>query len=763
MPDERWARLKTLFHQALEVPADRRAAFVSDACADDDPLRLQLDAMLASVDTSATFLETPAADLLSRSAPLEKTIVDGKYRLDARLGEGGMGVVYRATHLALRRPCAIKLIRATETANPAFLRQFELEAATLGQLRHRGVVSVTDYGVDMRNGAVPYLVMEYLEGKTLADHCAARGPLPISEALPVLQAIAEAIDHAHQQGILHRDLKPANVFLGRDGSGAEGVKIVDFGLARFTEAARDHAFAAMHDPATAGDHETVAYFPGGAPATVFRAGTPAYMAPEITRGEDPSASSDIYAFGVLAFEILVGRTPFQGSALEVLRAHGESQPPLPSEILPGLASALDGPLLAPLAKDPDARPRRAVEAVRELRRAAHVVELHRWRSRERPRRLLASAAIGFLVLVSPVVSSAPPLARLENKLVDLRARWSVARHPDPRILLLSIDEASLAADPTPLTARADEFGRTLSDLFRSGASGLAVDLLLPYSWSKSPAFSRFVLENADRLTLAALSSPTGTVVGPESIAGLTAAALGPDRASNLFAFVNRDADPDGVTRHGRMRFTDRSGSERDTLAARASRVLIPIDSRHAARSSVGNERFWIDPSIDSTRFERLSWKDVGTTIARTPAVFSGKLLLLGGEYLGSGDERHPIVHRAAAPDAVTGLVLQALQINTIADGFPVRERGRIAFAVAVATAAGVVAWVVLWFYRVWLGLFLFIACMAAALAASFLLFRQARVLVPTAAPMLFACLALAAALLVRRWLAPAPAGLLEES
>src|SRR5262245_37895213 len=151
-------------------------------------------------------------------APLDETLpgpplLDQTYRLERRLGEGGMGIVYRARHEGVKRTVAVKLIRPDRDWEPASLARFRLEADALGKLQHPHIVNITDSGVDPREKGIPYLVTEFLDGVSLQAHSARRGPLPLSEALPLLEDIAEAIDFAHERGVLHRDLKPQNVFL----------------------------------------------------------------------------------------------------------------------------------------------------------------------------------------------------------------------------------------------------------------------------------------------------------------------------------------------------------------------------------------------------------------------------------------------------------------------------------------------------------------------------------------------------------------------
>src|SRR4051812_21088618 len=158
-------------------------------------------------------------------------VLDGKYRLDERLGEGAVGLVYRATHLGLKKIFALKLLKPGLAAlDPFSVIRFQREAEALGRLRHPHIVEVTDSGIDPGTGA-PYLVMELLEGIPLSDLCRREGPLPLARALPILDAIAAAVDAAHEQGILHLDLKPGNILLGGPAGEERAVKGLDLRLA----------------------------------------------------------------------------------------------------------------------------------------------------------------------------------------------------------------------------------------------------------------------------------------------------------------------------------------------------------------------------------------------------------------------------------------------------------------------------------------------------------------------------------------------------
>src|SRR5436305_8814566 len=435
-------------------------------------------------------------------------VLDGKYRLDDRLGEGAAGVVYRATHLGLKRVFALKLLKPGPAPDTFSVSRFQREAEALGRLRHPHVVAVTDSVIEPGTGA-PYLVMERLDGVPLAELCRTAGPLPLERALPILDAVAAAVDAAHERGILHRDLKPGNVLLcGGDGE-APAVKVLDFGLAEIAGA-----------PLPAPGPSSGAEADGRLTATGDLLGTPLYVAPEVIRGERAGRASDLYSFGVIAYEMLAGRPPFEGLTGEVLAGHLEREPP---------RGALSGPIWSVLrdclAKDPDLRPATAHEAVRRLRAAAGQERRVRWLRAEAPRRVLLALLLAAAVPIAGFVLPTG-LPAVERWAYDLRVRSAPALEPDPRILLVTLDKRS-----TSLADRGDEIGGTLERIFAAGARGVAIDAILHEQWSRSQGFSDLVLRHPENLTLAAFSdADEGT--GTQSVAGLTAAALGPQTTAS---------------------------------------------------------------------------------------------------------------------------------------------------------------------------------------------------------------------------------------
>src|SRR5215211_3276406 len=231
--------------------------------------------------------------------PMLGKVVAGRYRLEARAGEGGMGIVYRARHVLIERVVALKLIRP-DLRGETHLRAWMLrEARAANRVDHAHIIDIHDIGET--DDSELYLVMEYLVGTPLSTELA-RGPLPLSRAVDILEQMGAALSRAHDLGVVHRDLKSDNILLTARGGRKDFVKILDFGLA-----------ALAHDPRLA---------PKGA---VF--GTPEYMSPEQARGEQAGPQSDLYALGILFFEMLTGQLPFRANDRDTLLEMQRSAPP----------------------------------------------------------------------------------------------------------------------------------------------------------------------------------------------------------------------------------------------------------------------------------------------------------------------------------------------------------------------------------------------------------------------------------------------------
>jgi eukaryotic-like serine/threonine-protein kinase len=257
-------------------------------------------------------------------------VLPDRYQLNEMLAAGGFGEVWRATDLALNRPVAVKLLHAGVARHPETLARFRAEARHCAALSHENIARVYDYG-EPPDARAPYLVMELVEGPSLAEELAA-GPLDPGRVTDVVAQTAAGLDAAHRAGLVHRDIKPGNLMLSPDGR----VKITDFGI----------SYAAGAAPVT---------------STGQLVGTPGYLAPERVRGARAGPSSDLYSLGIVAWECLAGTAPFAGSAVEVAIAHRDRPlPPLPG-FVPAQVAALIGELTA---KDPAERPATAGDLAR---------------------------------------------------------------------------------------------------------------------------------------------------------------------------------------------------------------------------------------------------------------------------------------------------------------------------------------------------------------------------------------------------------------
>ncbi|MGB6432317.1 MAG: protein kinase [Candidatus Acidiferrales bacterium] len=267
----------------------------------------------------------------------------GAYEIVAHVGAGGMGDVYLARDTKLGRNVAIKVLPPAFVENPERLARFRREAQILASLNHPNIATI--HGLE-ESANVPALVMEYLEGQTLA-RCLVHGALPPERVLALGIEIADALDAAHAKGIVHRDIKPANIFITERGH----AKVLDFGLAKMGQ-----------DPVSSAALETIFTSPG----TIV--GTVAYMSPEQTRGEPVDRRSDIFSLGSVLYEAATGRAPFAGlSALAVMHEIAAATPPAPSALRPGLPAELDRVILACLQKDPAKRPANASDVAESLK------------------------------------------------------------------------------------------------------------------------------------------------------------------------------------------------------------------------------------------------------------------------------------------------------------------------------------------------------------------------------------------------------------
>jgi serine/threonine protein kinase, bacterial len=275
---------------------------------------------------------------------LEGALLDGRYLVESKIASGGTSTVYRGLDVRLDRPVAVKVMDSRYAGDEQFLTRFRLEARTVARLKNPGLVAVYDQGMDARH---PFLVMELIEGGTLRELLTERGPMPPHAVAAVLRPVLGGLAAAHRAGLVHRDVKPENVLISDDGE----VKIADFGLVRAVAAA-------------------------GITSTSVILGTAAYLSPEQVRDGNSGPRSDVYSAGILAYELLTGRTPFTGdSALSIAYRRLDADVPPPSAAIDGVPPQFDEFVRRATARDPAERYADAIEMGADLQDIADELAL----------------------------------------------------------------------------------------------------------------------------------------------------------------------------------------------------------------------------------------------------------------------------------------------------------------------------------------------------------------------------------------------------
>lgn len=387
---------RALFLELIDLDEPARAALLAERCADTPELAAEVAALLAADAQAEGFLEPPALAQLDEDEPSGRWLVGrriGQYTLDVRIGVGGMGTVYVAEQDRPKRKVALKLLRASY-ATASLRRRFEREVEILGRLRHPGIAEIYEAGThESELGPVPYFALEYIPDAKAITKWADDAQLDARARVELLARVCDAVAEAHRHGIVHRDIKPSNILVGRDGA----PKLIDFGIARL-----------LDDPDAAG---TLATQLGDLLGTLH------YMSPEQfdSTGTTPSAASDVYALGVVAYELVAGRLPYPitrtsaGRIAELVRTHI----PEPLTRAPVRWRALDAVVQMALAKSPADRYADAAELAADLRRAIagepvrarrshrnHRLRTVAWRSRRALPWLAASGAAAVAIVVA---------------------------------------------------------------------------------------------------------------------------------------------------------------------------------------------------------------------------------------------------------------------------------------------------------------------------------------------------------------------------
>lgn len=380
------------------------------------------------VDDQATAVATDPL------APTKAPLVGGRYRIVQRVGEGGMGKVYKVTHAQLGKIFALKIISGSFASESKARDLFYREARLASSLSHPNITSVVDFGEDDQHGA--FMVMEFLEGVPLNKLLRKEGRLGLRQACDIMLQVAEALHYIHGKKIVHCDIKTENILICEvpgTKRRQKQVKLLDFGLARSTTAVRQ---------------------------TGSLSGTPHYVAPERIRGDEPSPSSDIYGLGVLFYELVTGKVPWDGNVAQILCGHLELQPVHPSELIDGgLDPAVENLILRALAKDPAERHKDMAAFIYELRTVIDMLGFGR-RKRGSGRKIVIERTENKRDELARAVFDASrlPLALLNSSGLITVANVAFAKF----VMGVAVDVEGLRVQATPLANAWETFEKDLA-------------------------------------------------------------------------------------------------------------------------------------------------------------------------------------------------------------------------------------------------------------------------------------------------------------
>ena len=363
MTKERANQIEEMYHAALEVAEPEREAFLRLHCGADEDLRREVESLLAFDESPESFLdnlpESFVAEMLNEQES-EKSLTGrqiGRYKVEKLLGKGGMGEVYLAEDVRLKRSVALKFLSVAGSENQNLLRRFEQEAFAASALNHPNILTVYDFITEEN---LNIIAAEYVEGESLRDKINA-GRLPLEEVLRIIEQIAFALSAAHRAGIIHRDIKPENIMIRRDGI----VKVLDFGLAKLTEQPKESANSEVK---TKMRSLTIS-------GMIF--GTPSYMSPEQVRGQkNINGQTDIWSLGVVLFEMLAGQVPFSGDTNgDRIASILKTDPPVLSRVIAGCPPEIESIIDRALAKNVRERYRLMEDFARDIKNFRRRLEL----------------------------------------------------------------------------------------------------------------------------------------------------------------------------------------------------------------------------------------------------------------------------------------------------------------------------------------------------------------------------------------------------
>jgi len=581
---ERWQRLESIYHAALEREPEGRHDFIARACPDDPQLCLEIESLLGLDPEGPGLLDRPAWDLLttsfedSKEPPLPRGTRLGSYRIESLIGAGGMGMVYEAEDIKLHRRVALKSLPEALSNQRQAVDRLWREARAASALNHPNIATI--YGIEEFEGRT-FIVMELLEGQSLKQFIGGK-PVDKKTMLEAAIQIADGLDAAHSKGIIHRDIKPANLFQTNRGQ----VKILDFGVAKFQNA----------EPAkwAIGAPQAIATFTNVSLTGTGRlVGTVAYMSPEQVSGMELDTRTDLFSFGAVLYEMATGVAPFRGDTLALIGHSILNYSPLhPAQMNSKVPPKLNRIIVKALEKDRECRYQSAAEMSHSLRR---IVE-RRGKVREAALMiaLLVVVGVALAILLSSLHSRSKPLLRVvERQITDHPAEdWVTggAISPDGRTVAYH--------DQTGLHLSSVDSGETRT----LALSPSFVNLVWDLAWA--PDGKRLIVRiyklaasevlTSDIWTVSANGDPAPRLLWANALE----ASISPDGASIA---VLKDAQPSGIW-VGRMS----DGSER-LLRAKAENndwLFSPVwspDGQWIAYAHIRDMKPGINTSIEAQR------------------------------------------------------------------------------------------------------------------------------------------------------------------
>ncbi|MFN2390701.1 MAG: protein kinase [Pyrinomonadaceae bacterium] len=366
MKAKRLKQIEKFYHAAVEVQPAEREAFIKKSCGADAELRREVESLLAFEKNSDNLLDTPpesrAVEMVAEPEPQPSLINQkiGRYKIEKLLGKGGMGEVYLAEDTRLNRKVALKFLSTPICDNKNLLRRFEQEAFAASALNHPNILTIYEFDAE---GEVCFLAAEYIEGETLSEH-SKNGLMSLQSALDIAIQVVSALGAAHSAGIVHRDIKPDNVMIRPDGL----VKVLDFGIVKLSADSGfgTSDFGLNREQAENPKSEAATVIRGTVPGMIM--GTANYMSPEQARGLTVDARSDIYSFGIVFYEMLSGRLPFEGeTAIDTIAAILHKEPVPLNQSLPDLPAEIEQIVNRTLRKNADERYQSIKDVLTDLR------------------------------------------------------------------------------------------------------------------------------------------------------------------------------------------------------------------------------------------------------------------------------------------------------------------------------------------------------------------------------------------------------------